>query len=103
MKKVLKTIVVLFIIISIFIVWKKRVYIQQFLPVLIELIQQQYKWKHNNTGTYVYKYISNNNSFGGAKLSPFLLFIKDKKVQRAIHLGNGYRLKKKWGQSKNKK
>jgi len=92
MKKILKTIVVLFIIISIFIVWKKRVYIQQLFPVVIELIQQQYKWNRKNTGTYVYKYISNNNSFGGAKLSPFLLFIKDEKVQRAINLGNGYSL-----------
>jgi uncharacterized protein YxeA len=92
MKKILKIIIVVFIIVSMFIVWKKRVYIQHRLPVVIELIQQQYKWNRNNTGTYVYKYISNINSFGGAKLSHFLLFIKDKKVQKAIHIGNGYSL-----------
>lgn len=92
MKKTLKNITVLLLIVSIFIVWEKRVYFQQILLVGIELIQQQYKWNRKNTGTYVYKYISNINSFGGAKLSPFLLFIKDKKVQRAIHIGNGYNL-----------
>jgi len=80
------------VIVSIVFIWQKRAYLQQLIPVVIQLIQQQYKWNQENTGTYVYKYRDNYASYLDRRLSPYLLFIKDKKVQRAMHIGNGYDL-----------
>jgi len=87
-KKILKIVLLLLLILFTLFLWKKRVYLQQVIPIVGQLIEQQYRWNQNNTGTYVYRYMSNINIFGGAeRFNHCLLFIKDEKIQRVIQLG----------------